>query len=52
VRLEGRTYASEQWPATHHSPRFERTYHPAYRVLASSVAESLLEGQKIGFEVI
>jgi hypothetical protein len=52
ARLEGRTHASEQWPASHHSPRFERVYHPAYRVLAYPIAESMLSKQKIGFEVI
>ena len=52
VALERRTHASEQWPATHHSPRFERVYHPAYRVLAYPIAESLLGKQKIGFEAI
>jgi hypothetical protein len=50
--LERRTHASEQWPASHHSPRFERVYHPAYRVLAYPIAESLLGKQKIAFEVI
>jgi hypothetical protein len=52
VRLEGQTRARENWPASHHSPRFQRAYKPAYRVLARPVAEELLRKQKIPFQVI
>ncbi len=52
VRLEGQTRARENWPASHHSPRFQRAYKPAYRVLTRPVAEELLRKQKIPFQVL
>jgi len=41
VRLFGRTRAGENWPAVHHSPAYQRAYHPAYRVLSRTEAEAL-----------
>jgi hypothetical protein len=52
VALIGRTRASENWPASHHSPIFERTYKPAYRVLTRTLAEQLLAAQKIAYNVL
>ena len=52
VALEGHTRASEHWSASHHSPRFEYAYRPAYRVLAYPVAEQLLRQQRIAFTVL
>jgi hypothetical protein len=52
VFLEGQTRARENWPASHHSPRFDRAYQPAYRVLAYPVAEALLRQQKLLFKVV
>jgi hypothetical protein len=49
VVLLRRTREREGWPAMQHSPRFDRLYHPAYRVLASSVAEALLRQQNMAF---
>ena len=51
VALIGRTRAAEQWPASHHSPRFDRAYKPAYRVLTWSIADSLLQDQRIPFSM-
>jgi hypothetical protein len=47
IALLGRTRERENWPAMQHSPRFDRTYHPAYRVLAFPLAETLLRQQNI-----
>jgi hypothetical protein len=52
VALIGRTRAAENWPASHHSPAFEQAYKPAYRVLTRSLAERLLDGQKITYTVL
>ncbi len=52
VALEGKTRASEHWPASHHSPRFQDAYRPAYRVLAYPVAEQLLRQQRIAFTML
>ncbi len=52
VALEGKTRANDHWPASHHSPRFEYLYRPAYRVLAYPVAEQLLRQQRIAFTVL
>jgi len=52
VALIGRTRASEQWPASHHSPLFEQTYKPAYRVLTAGIAEDILRQQNIPFAPI
>lgn len=49
--LIGRTRAAEKWPASHHSPRFDRAYQPAYRVLTRSMAEKLLQDQRIPFQI-
>ncbi|HVO42602.1 MAG TPA: hypothetical protein VMT34_08265 [Aggregatilineales bacterium] len=51
VLLMGRTRASEQWPAGHHSPAYEQHYKPYYRVLTRSIAEALLKDQHIPFRV-
>jgi hypothetical protein len=47
-----RTREVENWPASQHSPRFDRAYHPAYRVLAASVAEAMLQQQRITFSPV
>jgi hypothetical protein len=52
VSLVGRTRASENWPASHHSPAYDQTYKPAYRVLTLPIAEALLKAQKITYNVI
>ncbi len=52
IALVGRTRASENWPASHHSPAYDQTYKPAYRVLTLSLAETLLKAQKITYSVI
>jgi hypothetical protein len=52
VALVGRTRASENWPASHHSPAYDQTYKPAYRVLTLSLAETLLKAQKIAYNII
>jgi hypothetical protein len=49
VALVGRTRAAEKWPASHHSPAFERAYHPAYRVLTASIAQEILGAQRMPF---
>ena len=46
VRLIGRSRASEYWPASHHSPAYDLTYKPVYRVLSRPLAEKLLHDQK------
>lgn len=51
ISLVGRTRAAEHWPASHHSPPYDRTHKPAYRVLTLSLAEQLLQGQRIPFVV-
>lgn len=51
VSLIGRTRANEQWPASHHSPPYDRTYKPVYRVLTRAIAETVLQDQKINFIV-
>ena len=52
VAMTGRTRASQQWPASPHSPKYEHTYKPAYRVLTRPLAEALLKGQRFDFAVI
>lgn len=52
VMLEGRTHERERWPASHHSPPFDRAYKPAYRVLTRQIAEDLLRDQKLKIEII
>lgn len=52
IALVGRTRASENWPASHHSPAYDQTYKPAYRVLTLPVAEALLEAQRIDYHMI
>ncbi len=52
VALEGKTRANEHWPASHHSPRFQDAYRPAYRVIAYPAAEQLLRQQKITFTML
>lgn len=49
VALIGRTRAAENWPASHHSPPFERAYRPAYRVLTAPIAQEVLAVQRIEF---
>lgn len=50
--LVGRTRAGENWPAGHHSPPYDRTYHPAYRVLTRAQAEELFTKQKLPFTIV
>lgn len=45
--LIGRNRANESWPASHHSPTYDSTYKPVYRVLSRSLAEKLVQDQKI-----
>jgi hypothetical protein len=52
VQLVGRAWAKEQWPSSHHSPKYDYTYKPNYRVLLGSSAETLLQGQKIKFSLV
>ena len=52
VVLIGRTRANEHWPAMHHSPAFDAAYNPIYRILTRPLAETLLEQQKITFDLI
>jgi hypothetical protein len=52
IALVGRTRASEKWPASHHSPAYDQTYKPAYRVLTLPLAEALLKVQKIAYNMI
>ena len=50
--LLGRNSARESWPASHHSPAYDFTYKPVYRVLNRSLAEKLLNEQKLNFSVV
>jgi hypothetical protein len=52
IALEGRTHAAEYWSATQHSPIYERTYHPAYRVLGQVQAEAVLKAQNLPFHPV
>jgi len=52
VTLTGQTRASQNWPASQHSPNFEFAYRPAYRVLTSPLAEALLRAQRFDFTVV
>ncbi|MBE2193337.1 MAG: hypothetical protein IAE83_04110 [Anaerolinea sp.] len=52
VLLVGKVRAAEQWSAVHHSPPFDRTYKPAYRVLSAPLAENLLRSQKFEYKVL
>jgi len=49
VALITRSKAAEKWPASHHSPLFDRAYRPAYRVVTRKTAESMLKDQRISF---
>jgi len=49
IALIRRSRASEKWPASHHSPMFERAYRPAYRVVTRKTAEAMLKDQRIPF---
>jgi hypothetical protein len=51
VGLFGLVRARERWPAVHHSPAYNDTYHPAYRVLTRSEAQLVCEKLKVPFEV-
>ncbi len=51
VSLIGRTRAAELWSATQHSPPYDQTHKPAYRVLTLEIAAELLQGQKISARV-
>jgi hypothetical protein len=51
VMLYGRINAREHWPAVHHSPTYYDAYHPVYRVLTQSEAETLCAKLRIPFEV-
>jgi len=52
ISLVGRTRASEYWPACQHSPNYDRTYKPVYRVLRRDIAEAMLKSQKIAYTVL
>jgi len=52
VALTGRTRASQNWPASQHSPNYEYAYKPAYRVLTRALAESLLNNQHFEFTLV
>ncbi len=52
LALLRRARERENWPAMQHSPRFDRAYHPAYRVLASPTADALLRQQHIAFSPV
>jgi hypothetical protein len=52
IALEGRTRTAEQWSATQHSPEFDRTYRPAYRVLTRTQAEAILKAQNIPYSPV
>ena len=52
VTLIGRTRAAESWPASHHSPPFDRAYHPAYRVVTAPIAQEILSAQRITFSPV
>jgi hypothetical protein len=52
VSLVGRTRATEKWPASPHSPPYDRSYKPAYRVLTRELAEALLTSQEITFSIM
>jgi hypothetical protein len=52
MSLVARTRTAENWPASHHSPSYDRAYKPSYRVLTASLAEELLKQQKIGYKII
>jgi hypothetical protein len=43
------TQHNADWPANHHSPVFDRTYKPAYRVLTLAQAQHVLDQQGIEF---
>jgi hypothetical protein len=49
VVLFSRVRQHENWPAVHHSPTYETAYHPKYRVLTRSEAESLCAKLRIEF---
>lgn len=49
VALIGRTRAAENWPASHHSPSYDRAYHPAYRVLTAPIAQDIFAAQRFAF---
>ncbi len=41
LRSETERWRAEEYPAVHHSDRFRRTYHPAYRVVSDKFAKFL-----------
>jgi hypothetical protein len=51
VELFGLVRERERWPAVHHSPVYNETYHPAYRVLTRSEAQLICEKLGVSFEV-
>jgi hypothetical protein len=52
ITLIARTRKRENWPASPHSPAYEANYKPVYRVLTLPLAQTLLDKQKIPFDVI
>lgn len=52
VGLVGRNSANGSWPASHHSPIYDFTYKPVYRLLNRSLAEKLLHDQKLDFSLV
>ncbi len=51
IGLISRTRGRENWPASQHSPAYETTYKPAYRVLTLAEAQRLMAQQNFPFEV-
>ncbi|MBO9309834.1 MAG: hypothetical protein J7551_08625, partial [Chloroflexi bacterium] len=52
VALIGRTRAAEKWSAAQHSPPYDQTHKPAYRVLDLATARELLEAQRMDITVV
>ncbi|PJF36571.1 MAG: hypothetical protein CUN49_04740 [Candidatus Thermofonsia Clade 1 bacterium] len=52
VALIGRTRAAEKWSATQHSPPYDQTHKPAYRVLDLATALELAQSQKMDTRIV
>jgi hypothetical protein len=52
VALIGRTRAAEKWSATQHSPPYDQTHKPAYRVLDLQTALELVQAQNMNGKVV
>lgn len=51
VSLVGRARSAESWPASQHSPPYDRTHKPAYRVMTLADAQETLDSQRIPYTV-